>query len=240
MPNGVFKDVVPRLEFPPTHAQDQYLRETDLEYRARKEREADEERARVVELRLGRLEGVRVYPQVKQAIANGTLHHGGSDALPQVHEWLGTDLTNAYKPVLVLAGRTGVGKTVAAAAALADLGGEFLKATQLLVAMRDHSDHYEMQRRLRTSRLVVVDDIGTERDPDALGSALYELIDSRLDDFDRRTLLTTNLTPEQLFQRLDERTADRLRELSKWAVVRHRQSLREGSAPPRGITGGRA
>lgn len=179
------------------------------------------------------LEPIPILPRMKQELVEtGRLRAGGSDAVGIVDRFMASDLRKDFRPVLVLAGPIGDGKTCAACAALVKVGqGRFLKSGQLVIVMRPHSTNSEIQRQLETTALVVVDDVGTVRDADAERLALHELIDTRLSSYNRRTILTTNLTPAQLSAYLDARTVDRLRELTFWGLVRRTKSLRQGRIP---------
>lgn len=111
---------------------------------------------------------------------------------------------------LVLAGPRGAGKTVAACALIARLGGFVLGAEDMVRAWRnEHDEARELRRRAMQVAFLVVDDIGRERDTEGGITAFQSLVDERQGA--RRTLVTTNLTRAELDDRYDPRTLERLR-----------------------------
>lgn len=117
------------------------------------------------------------------------------------------------RPILVLCGGTGSGKTVAVARHAIDEG-----AFQSLRAIRVGA-HYEQWTSDRDSkveplnlrtRLLIIDDLGQEAQEDRRSfAALEEIVDSR-QSMKTRTIFTTNLTPEQIKARYPERMLSRL------------------------------
>lgn len=129
-----------------------------------------------------------------------------------VHEGLVPAKTNPGR-VLVLLGGKGCGKTVAAAHAIARIGGRQIHSEALteLHVSRAWS-HEQALLSLMHCRLIVVDDVGTEREDlhDARSSALHALIDGRQSQ-NALTIITCNLPDEAaLHAILDERTVSRL------------------------------
>ena len=128
-----------------------------------------------------------------------------TDALSFAREWIRTDA--AFCAIM---GPTGIGKTVAAWHLL-------VRERGVCATARDVSDAYthEGSRRrrdeLETRRLLVIDEIGTERDEDAASAALFELIDARQRGT-LKTLLLGNLTVAAFVARYGERTIARIRE----------------------------
>jgi DNA replication protein DnaC len=131
---------------------------------------------------------------------------------------------------LVLLGRKGTGKTMAATLVLSEImrrvsevqrpsGGEtqrgppgmFVRATTLSrLSLYDAKDKGWFEDTVRTSCLVL-DDLGTELANDLFRSQLYELLDSRYAR-SRRTVITSNLDKAAFASRYGEHISDRLRE----------------------------
>lgn len=132
-------------------------------------------------------------------------------ALSAVRTWL--DDRDA-RPVLVLSGGVGCGKTVATAAALAKLGGDYVRASDL--AARHEPYSFDRDRKIEPLdlgvALLAIDDLGTERRnangqrDGRFAAALSDIVDAR--QHAGRTLITTNLTPKRF---ADEYCDDRLR-----------------------------
>ena len=64
-------------------------------------------------------------------------------------------------------------------------------------------------RRLRECDLLIADDLGTEMTTAFTTSALYELINTRL-VMGKKTIISSNLAPEELYRRYSEQIASRL------------------------------
>lgn len=132
-----------------------------------------------------------------------------TDALSRVKDWVTKSEDGA---LLALVGGTGVGKTVAAAWALLQVGGEAVRSDELsFLSGSNYSADRDRFREIVTTRgLLVVDDVGTERDEAKARHGLFDLVDIRQGK-GMRTLLTSNVTAEVLRSRLCERTLSRLR-----------------------------
>ncbi len=128
--------------------------------------------------------------------------------------------------LVVISGRVGCGKTVAAAwwAIRQAPIVEFVSATEYLQASR-----YDGSRaRWRLAEALVLDDIGTEY-LDERGSALVDLTDLVNEFYSRKRslVMTTNLEAEAFKARYGDRVADRIREIGGWRSFRNAPSLRE-------------
>lgn len=150
-------------------------------------------------------------------------------ALDRVRRWVAYqagERTHGSKPVVVLLGPPGVGKTVAAAWLLLAEGGRYVSASELAVL---HSARWGAEREryqsLLGSRVLVVDEIGTEADRSA-AAAIHEVIDRRQAS-PRLTLLLGNIRKRQLAERYDARTLDRLRACAT-VIELTGQSMRRG------------
>lgn len=120
---------------------------------------------------------------------------------------------------LMLFGPTGVGKSYAAAAALQAWdrpSGQFLYWPDLCARLLCPESRREAMKAATAPELVVLDDLGAEYLKD--GGLLAACLDSivwRRHAYLTPTIVTTNLTPEQLRLRVSDRIADRLS--SEWA-----------------------
>lgn len=144
-------------------------------------------------------------------------------ALDLVRQWMASS-----RPVFALFGGVGVGKTVAAAWALAHLPGRYVRADELTWMRRGEygrpSDQY---MRLLRGELLVVDELGIEEQAEHATATLYDVLDKR-QRLPRRTLLLGNLDEDTLGTRYDARVLDRMREVAVIRSVRAK-SMRGGA-----------
>lgn len=165
-----------------------------------------------------------------------------TDALRATRAWLAkaTQTPDPDRNVLALCGPRGLGKTIAAAWALSRRGGVYATVETYL---RDHerwlrdrsyddetSQATQRMERYRTAHLVVLDEIGTERNAEAMRAAFFRLMDHRQSRRRQLTILLTNLSRADFVARLergvyDERTTDRFRR-DLWAVGLAGESMR--------------
>jgi DNA replication protein DnaC len=124
-------------------------------------------------------------------------------ALELVQAWL-----ISPRPMLVLLGEPGQGKTVAAAWGLARIQGRYVRAQDLCDMRANWRERNTYRYHLRTGMLVL-DELGTERDESAARDTLQDVVDAR-QRLPRRTLILGNLTKAQLVERYDKRTLSRL------------------------------
>lgn len=162
--------------------------------------------------------GIHVTPEDVEAVASGVYQDGSpwieTLAVKITRAWLrgGAAVRSGPRPrFLGLFGGTGVGKTVAAAWAIAEQGGGLAVSAgelgRLMLGFR--RDDARVERILRT-RLLVVDDLGTE--PSTIrdfGAALFELVDTR-QTRDVLTILTSNGTEAEFVARYGDRTYQRM------------------------------
>lgn len=133
-------------------------------------------------------------------------------ALRVVHRWITLAFRGGGAQVprfLVLAGERGLGKTVAAAWAIANEVGMYVTAGEArrLRGSYNAQDADEL-RRLQHTRLLVLDDLGAERQDEGSEELLFELVNARQKGC--YTLITTNLDEPTLRARYGDRAVDRV------------------------------
>lgn len=130
------------------------------------------------------------------------LRHGrlkDSRHLTVVRAWV----ERSSKPILCIAGAQGTGKSFAAGWALAELGGAYLQANDLVrLARGSWRDRELLEDKLR-ARLLVLDDLGTEDELDSMHGPLLDLVDRR-QGRPWLTLITVNLLAPALRERYPE------------------------------------
>lgn len=177
--------------------------EREAEWREQQARDEAFERATK---RATALEPVRA--QLPPAVFNALVREqnlAATEAIAAVQRWLSDRV-----PVLALSGNTGCGKTVAMAYALAATGGLWITCAQLTRrSQANFGDEAEEYERTLRARVLLLDDVGTERLPaDAVASMLVELLEKR---GGLRTILTTNLSFADFVKRYsDARLRSRL------------------------------
>jgi len=139
--------------------------------------------------------------------------------LRNVRTWLATD-----RPWIVLSGPVGRGKTIAAGEACARERRKsyYVGARELeRIFTARYGDEVEQQRALIECRgVLVIDDVGRERDAGGMTAALRELVDGRRGR-GAKSIAITNLSVEQFQQRYpDERLWSRITECAAWVTDR--------------------
>jgi DNA replication protein DnaC len=133
----------------------------------------------------------------------------------------------------MLLGGVGSGKTVAAAWAVASyarrsMGAKYDKMRDVANLYRaGFGDDLKAFERMLRVPLLVIDELTTERDADLGKAALHEVVDERASR-DLRTLLLANRTKDEIRDRYDARTIDRLRECAA-VVTLADKSMRKGA-----------
>ena len=131
-------------------------------------------------------------------------------------------------------GECGTGKTFLAALIAQEFLQDgksviFIKVPSLLDDIKATFDgkgrELDLLDELRTANLVVLDDFGMEKPTQWAGSTLCKVLDMRYDNPTGRTIITSNLSPKELAEHLNNasdganlngsRIADRLREICK-------------------------
>ena len=154
--------------------------------------------------------GSRMPSHAADAFVAGSLRP--TKALEETRRYLGS--STAF---LVLSGGTGAGKTMSALWALSELSGVLVRSPDLGPSLDPWKGDPDRIVPFTASwpALVVLDDLGTERTEDARwATAFDELIDARQGcqrGQQLRTIITTNLTPEQIKARYSERARSRIR-----------------------------
>jgi DNA replication protein DnaC len=186
----------------------------ERERRAEAARRAADERAeRVQRYASGEF---RLPDEVAERLRAGKLDE--TDAGRKVRAWISS---RTRPPWLCISGGAGVGKTVAGIDLICRSWGRWVRASDLVAAFSAmFGEQHEMQQKYRDTRLLVIDDVGTESDPARMLSALLELLDERPSAASTPTLITTNLTPKQFAERYqNERLMSRFAQLVKWEGV---------------------
>lgn len=179
--------------------------------------------------------------EVAQALCQGSLCDDARyPAVRVVREWLANPNS---PPIMFLAGGTGCGKTVAAAWALARMGGEYVRAVDLARRSEPYRGESAESLLMEPHELLVLDDLGTEkrkvvgkdaagRDVDAPADsrfmpALYDMIDQRQGVIrrgtrwaPRRTLVTLNMSKAVFKSKYPEdRIHSRLAQSCSWNAL---------------------
>jgi len=133
-----------------------------------------------------------------------------TQALKIVRDWLSGD-----SQMLILAGRPGSGKTLAAIDVLCLMRGDLIKARDLSARLNPWGDEGDMYPRINMKHaLLILDDLGTEIQSTRFTSDLESFISDRQGSGRKgplRTIITTNLMPKVLRSQYGERIESRLK-----------------------------
>lgn len=159
---------------------------------------------------------VPMTPTMRERVEAGDVEE--TQAVGDVRYWLATPLNKGARPVVILCGTPGVGKTIAAADAIASTeGARYVKAKRLVgLAASQYGEERRIFVEACTAPLLVIDEIGLEKTEAGAREALLEIIDERLG---LRTLIIGNLEEHAVRQRLDARTLSRLDEVGSFVDV---------------------
>ncbi|GAA2192804.1 ATP-binding protein [Streptomyces bangladeshensis] len=165
-------------------------------------------------------------------------------SLPQLRTWIDSLVDTAKEaqaergapiaaintgPSLLLLGATGVGKTHEAYGAMRELAVTGVSArwaattaADLYAALRPrHGIDSEAEfRKYRDARLLLIDDLGAERKPTEFTEEInFRLINHRYEHH-LPTLMTSNVEPKQLAERLGDRVTSRLAEMCERVAIK--------------------
>ena len=79
---------------------------------------------------------------------------------------------------------------------------------------KDDDNTEELMSKLEDCDLLIIDDLGTEKTTDWASELFYKIIDSRYSNL-KSTIITTNLTDQELKEKLSERLISRIYEMCK-------------------------
>lgn len=190
----------------------QYIpHDTDENHAAYEQRKAREDSVRESEIIDQLCKTFALRERVSELLAKGELL--ATEARAICTKWraqFGPD----GKSVLLLLGAMGTGKTVAIAeqASMSE-SYRYLRSQKLaLLAKSSYSTEVEAyESTLQFPGLLIIDEVGFERDKDSATQAIHEAVDMRK-WCSRPLVLISNLSVDQFKQTFDARTVDRLRE----------------------------
>lgn len=190
---------------------EQSQRERDGYAEAQRERDREQLKDRIRALKLP------ITAADEARLVVGTLEE--TTFLRHVRTWLDTE-----RPWIVLSGPVGRGKTLAAGEALARERRKscYLGARELeRIFTARYGDEIDLQRKLIECRgIVVIDDVGRERDAEGMAAALLDLVDARRGR-GQKSIAITNLSATQFQARYpDERLWSRIVECAAWVIDR--------------------
>ena len=153
-------------------------------------------------------------------------------AVAAVNTFLYGGTLNSPRSFLTLGGKPGTGKTIAAASALlscveelrTDNGrkcqrwtrrGLYMRASELSRLPLFGKENLAAWERLRERKLLIIDDLGAETPSEWWLSAFGDLVDARMRG-ERKTILTTNLSGQELRERYGDRVIRRLVEYGRF------------------------
>jgi DNA replication protein DnaC len=168
-----------------------------------------------------RVSGLGLTDADVRAIWAGKLEQ--SDALRHVTRWI-----DSSERALVICGRPGCGKTVAAAWALSKAGGDAVRCSELAQRIDPWGDESGRFRYLSPDDegLVVLDDLGHEAATARNQQAVERFVDCRVGH--GRTVITTNLAKAEIRPRYGDRVADRLNHIAKAVEIADASLRRKG------------
>lgn len=196
---------------------------------AQKAREDDEKKKWEREQRIERLIRDSGIPpkQRKMSFDNYVPRPGTEKGLAAAQKWTDKYITgnikkeiNPMKKGLIFGGPCGCGKTHLACAIankLLPMGVDvkFVRLADLYDRLRATYDgaerESEVMNEYKEVKLLIVDDVGTTATTEWSASQFHTIIDGRM-NYELPTILTTNLTLEELSKKFDTRTVDRFKE----------------------------
>ena len=159
-------------------------------------------------------------PEAKEVLKRGIIYFCGKsdiswvEGYDKIAEWLADNNGRG----LLLMGGCGLGKSIITTKVLPVLFKHYYdKILSVYYADRINKTYTEAE----TRKLVVIDDIGVEGEANTFGDK--RMVMKEVVDYAERTgqllILSTNLTAEELEQKYDVRTMDRLRAITKCIVL---------------------
>lgn len=179
-------------------------------------RDMESAAAQLVHERRTRIAKVPLRDQVREDVAAGKIAR--TPGIARLQAWDGDP---ERRPWIALSGSAGCGKTVAAASLVAASGGDWIRSDDLVRCFASmFGPPLERQEEIKTAKLLVIDDVGSELDGARMLPILLELLDTRMSARWTRTIVTTNLTVEEIRARYQNgRLMSRLSELVHWAAL---------------------
>ena len=137
------------------------------------------------------------------------------------------DFPDTQKPNLIFFGLPGLGKTFVAdciASRVMDRAFVVRRVTayRMMELMRKFQFDGSQSKAvddLQTCDLLFIDDLGTEPQTKSTSSYLFQIINERNNN-DLHTIISTNLSPEQMLELYTERVASRLMDVSKTVCIK--------------------
>jgi DNA replication protein DnaC len=142
----------------------------------------------------------------------------GAVSMTLVGAMLGQVWDDPAKALIVLSGPTGIGKTWEACrrAVESEVWGQGSRFYSDLDGLRTHS----MLTQLYGCGMLIIDDVGSEEESSRNSAAVERLITRRLENRNRRTIITTNLNRPSFETRYGARIASRLEKItSAWIPI---------------------
>lgn len=136
------------------------------------------------------------------------------------------DFVHGDSGILVLAGGVGVGKTIASVHAIATIpepfgARRFRHVSELCeTGLYGGAEEKTERHLLKTCRVLVLDDLGTEHKTDIFQTIFDGLINARYESMGA-TILTMNLTSDQFLERYGQRVYDRIIGRGQWFDIAH-------------------
>lgn len=160
------------------------------------------ERERSSALRIKELRRMGLPTKIATMVANNLVH-----STPAV---LALEQRKAMR-LIVLAGNTGTGKTVAACSLFTGKHtGFIMRATELVELGKSYGDR-ETLKKARSCGILLLDDLGVEYQDERMSSRLDDILDARI-NHRLMTVVTTNMTAQEFQRRYAERVWSRIHE----------------------------
>lgn len=157
-----------------------------------------------------------IRPEAHEPFKKNTLQQ--TQALRAVRDWLKGD-----SQILILSGKTGCGKTLAAIDALCFIRGDLIEARDLSSRLNPWGDESASHEKINMNHsLLVLDDLGTEIRSTRFDSDLESFLSDRQGSNSKgplRTIITTNVIPKIVRGQYGERIRDRFNGLTVEKII---------------------